>query len=874
MSLLRAIACFLLLQVAFLPKGTAQALLDQEIFVPPGTYKLEQVFELFNDSGVTVAYSPEKLPGSSWSNTSQKGTIRSYLEDIKATTGIEFKTTGDIVVISYEPKKPSDKKVSIRGFLRDAETGESLIGATVYMPGTNKGTVSNKYGYYSFTLKEGSHIIRAAFLGYNELEDTLIIKNKNKFVNFMLTPKTEQLSEIVVSAVEPDENITSLIPSRNTINLNTKGQIPYFLGEVDVLQGATLLPGISTLGEDANGLNIRGGTVDQNLILLDEATVYNPNHLFGLISIFNPETVNSLEIMKGFIPPSYGGRSSSVINVHQREGNDQNFKFTGGIGFLSARFIAEGPLKRNKSSFIASARQSLLNISLDENITSASFRDLNFKVNLKANKENTFFLSAYYGRDVNENQFNRVNRWGNRNISARWNHLFGPRIFTNFSAIISEYNYQVSQPQEAGSYIGKSRILDYTLKSDWGFVISSKHELGFGGSMILHRLKPGDRIPFEENSSSSNPLFLDSEHGLESAVYVSHQAKINKQIFALYGLRISSLQNFGPGKIYQYEEGIPKSNNSIIDTVVFNQRTIMHSSFGFEPRASFVFQLSKDKSIKTSYSRTFQYLHLISNTISPSPTDTWKLADTYIPPTSSDHFSLGYYQNFINNRWEAYVEMYYKSLANLVEYKNGADLLYNEHLETELLRGAGRSYGTEFFLKKNKGNFTGWLSYTLSKSEVKVVGSLSEENVNSGKFFPANHDKLHDISIVGIYEILPRLSGSFSFNFHSGIPFTLPAGKYEFEGITVPHFKDRNQSRLPDYHRLDFSLKWQGKKIKKSGEPKKINDYWTLSVYNAYGRNNVYSYFIQENPINNTTEIIPNTIFDRPIPAITYHFKF
>lgn len=872
MPFLKATFCLNILLFASITQ--AQNLLDRQLAIPPGSYTLEEALEIIKENGISVAYSVDKLPETNWINLLERSPLQSYLNDLANKTHIKFRVLGDLLVISYDPFQSTNHRVSIRGFLRDAETGEVLIGATVNKTGTDKGTVTNRYGYYSITLRPGVHIIKASFLGYHSLQDTIVVERNNKMVNFRLHPKTEQLDEVMISAIEPDENITSLIPSKNTINLNTRGQIPYFLGEVDVLQGATFLPGISTLGEDANGLNIRGGSVDQNLILLDEATIYNPNHVFGLISIFNPEAVNSIEIMKGFIPPSYGGRSSSVITVHQKEGNDQHYSFTGGIGLLSARMIAEGPIVREKSSFIASARQSLINLTLDDNNTTSRFNDLNLKVNWKANNKNTFYLSAYYGNDKNENAFNRVSRWGNRNISARWNRLYGPRIFGHFSAIVSEYNYRISQPQEAASYIGQSRIIDYTLKSDWGWTISPDHEIEFGGSVIFHHLKPGDRIPFEEGFSSSNPLFLDNERGLESAIYMSHQAKFGKKFSALYGARLSALHNIGPRKVYTYDKQKPKTDATITDSINYQRGELINATYGLEPRISLVFQLSDQRSIKTSYSRTFQYLHLISNTISPTPTDIWKLSDTHIPPTMSDHFSTGYYQNFNNNKWEAYIEAYYKWQNNLLEYKNGADLLYNENPETELLTGTGRSYGIEFFLKKNRGLFTGWLSYTLSKSEVKVDGNFTEERINDGQYFPANHDKLHDVSLVGIYEILPRLSGSFSFKYNSGAPFTLPIGKYEFEDIIVPDFRHRNQSRLPDYHRLDLSLKWRGKTVRKNGEPRRVKDYWTLAIYNVYGRNNVYSYFFEVNPETNTTEIIPNTIFENIIPAITYHFKF
>lgn len=829
------------------------------------TYTLSELLNSVQSQGVILAFSSDKLP-------KQKVTIPhtplalQELLDLLAEIRIHHQKVGNTLALTYRPPKIH----TIQGFIRDAQNGEVLIGASITQPDTYQGSISNNYGHYSLSLEEGKKVIVFSFIGYKRKVDTLIL-DSDVSMNVDLEPITEELAEVIVSAKEPDFNVESLIPGINTLDLSTKGQIPYFLGEVDILQGAALLPGINTLGEDANGLNIRGGAVDQNLLLLDEAPVYNPNHLFGLISVFNPEAVNNVEIMKGFVPPSYGGRASSVITVHQKEGDDQNYHFTGGLGLVSARFIAEGPLKRGESSFIVSGRQSLFNISLDDGNRS-SFQDVNAKANWKYNKRNTFYISGYFGNDRSQNTFETVRNWGNRNLSLRWNHLFTPKLFANFSAIVSQYNYKITQPREAASFVGNSRIVDYMLKSDWSYTLSPKHHFEFGGNLILHRLKPGDRIPFDENSSSDS-LLLDSEHGLESALYVSHETEINEKLKLLYGMRMSALHTLGPEEVYLYASNMPRSDASITDTVHHGQREVVKAYYGIEPRVSMALEVSNQATIKASYSRNTQYLHLISNTITPSPTDIWKLSDTHIKPTVSDHYSLGYYRNFNDNTWESYIDVYYKELSNLLEYKNGADLLFNENPETELLNGQGRAYGIEFFLKKNKGRYTGWLSYTLSRSEVKVDGSFEESTINNGQYFPSNHDRKHDISLVNIFQFNQRLSGSVSFNFNSGRPYTLPEGKYYFEGNLIPLFGQRNTNRLPDYHRLDLSVKLEGKSTRSDGSPRKWKDYWTLNIYNVYGRANVYSYLFEENESTGSTSITPYTIFDSIIPAISYHFK-
>jgi len=850
----------------------AQDIYKKEIKISPGVYSLHQVLQTIRKNGVNIAFSANKLPDKQVLIQQSPIPLSRLLEALRTQTGISFENTRQVIAIGYGATPIKKRTHTVRGVVRDKESGELLIGATLYMTESQSGTVTNNYGYFSLTLPAKKHVIRVSFVGYHSLLDTLNLSDYDQSVTILLTSDVGELNEVIVSGLEPDFNISSMVPGYNTINLSTEGQIPYFLGEVDVLQGARLLPGIKTLGEDANGLNIRGGSTDQNLILLDEATVYNPNHLYGLISIFNPEAVNHVEIMKGFIPPSYGGRASSVITVHQKEGDYNNYHFTGGVGLVSAKFIAEGPIKKKESSFILSGRQSLLNLQLEDD-SKTNFQDLNTKINWKMNDKNTFYLSGYFGNDRSSNTFSTVRNWGNRNTVFRWNHMYGKRTFSNISAIISDYNYKITQPQEAASYIGKSKIIDYTLKGDWGFTMNPKNEIQFGFSSILHRLKPGDRIPYSP-TSSSNPLHLNPEHGLESAIYASHEAKINSHLTVLYGLRLSSLLNIGSSEIFDYAANKPRTDESITDTTNYKKGQLVKSYLGKEPRLSINYQFNAQSSIKASFTRSYQYLHLISSTITPSPTDIWKLSGTYVKPTSSNHYSLGYYHNMADNNWEMYVDTYYKSIQNIVEYKNGANLLFKPNPETELLNGQGRAYGVEFFIKKNKGRFTGWISYTLSRSEIKVDSKFASETINGGNYFPSNYDKTHDISVVGIYKILPRLSGSFSFNFNTGRPFTLPLGKYDYGGNQIPLFGYRNQNRLPDYHRLDISLKWYGKTHKSDGSPKKYQDYWTLVVYNVYARKNVYSYLFEKNSETGVTTIVPYSIFRTAIPGITYNFKF
>ncbi len=851
------------------------------VFFDKPSYSVEAlVLELDRQLAATLVYSLDKLPDGTIDLKKSNYSQREILKVLKRRGVSSMIRNNRILLISTDlPGKI--RNFTLSGYVRDDDTGEALIGANVYTSDNEHGVITNRYGYYSMTLPEGDYDIRATFIGLHSPKKTVNL-TKNKAHHFRMTESVEELQEVVISSRPPSFNITGVIPGINAIDFTTDNHIPYFMGEVDVFQGSLLLPGIKILGEEAAGINVRGGNIDENLILLDEAPIYNPTHYFGLISVFNPEAVNDIQFLKGFFPSQYGGRASSVISVHQKEGNDQEYHFAGGLGLLSARLLAEGPIKKGKSSFLVSGRRSIVdptelgpdNVNRNSN---TSFGDVNLKMNWKFNDRNTLYLSSYLGQDRNRTSFDSDRRWGNNTVTLRWNRQFAKRIFGHFSGVLSSYNYRIIDPREAGSFVGKFRITDYTAKADFSYFVSPNSQFDFGLISTFHRLAPGTRQPFDPDDSSTNPLELDSEHGFESGIYLSHQWQVFPNLEVLYGARLSSLHNIslGSSEIYRYFPGGPKTDETIADTVKLSNWELIRDFYNIEPRASLNWRLNENTSIKAAYNRTYQYIHLISNTITPSPTDVWKLSDRNIEPTQTDHFSLGYYRNFQNNSWESSLEIFHKDIRNIIDYKDGADLLFNPNPETEFLNARGRASGLEFFLKKNTGITRGWVSYTLSRTVRKVKSDLPEENINDGAFFPDNNDKTHDFSLVILHQFTPRLSFSSTFNYSTGRPITLPIGKYTFEGNPIPHFSGRNQDRLSDYHRLDLSARLQGKKVRNDGKTRKFTDSWTLTLYNAYARRNAFSYIFREDPdVPGQTQIVRYSVFGSIIPSLTYNFKF
>lgn len=846
----------------------AQSALDEPVSIKAGTYSLTTALQDLKLNGAPIIFSQNRLPETPI-RIEKNETLRQLLERLQSQELFLFKVErSHIQIVKFQPPR-----FTINGLVRDEETGEHLIGATIQIQRTTDGTISNGYGYFSLTLPIGTYDISFSHVGYQPYS-TQVNLSSDTYLSVTITPSAVILDEVEVHSRSADLNVKENIPSISRLNIeNEAGRIPYFLGEVDIIQNALLQPGIKTIGEDASGIHVRGGRADQNLILLDEATIYNPNHFYGLISVFNPEAVNDVRIMKGFVPPSYGGRSASVMEVRQKEGNANKFGYSGGIGVLSARLLAEGPLKKGKSSFLASGRQSLLNLSLDDFASSSvrrnriRFQDLNLKLNSRPNQNNTFYLSGYFGNDRNTAGFNSIRNWGNKMVNMRWNHIFSPKLFANFSTFLSEYVYRIESSEEPGAFVSKSRIVDYSLKSDLTYSFNPSNELNFGFSSILHRLQPGDREPFNIDATT-NTIRLDPELGLESALYLNQHTDFGPVRFN-YGVRYSLFHNLGPEEVKVYDPNFSPSDTTIIDTLSFEKNEIIRKYGNFEPRFSANWIINQRTSLKASYSKTIQYLHLISNTLAPAPTDIWKLSDTYIPPGVSHQYSLGLYKNLKDNQWETNFELYYKDNLQDLAYRNGADLVFNENIETELLIGTGRSYGFEFYAAKKTGKVTGWVSYALSRSETRL--NEDEQRI----YVLNNFDKTHDLSTTWVYKFSDRISFSSNFILATGIPLTLPGDKYVFEGNLIPHFSDRNKSRLPNYHRLDLSLKWTGKKLRNDGSQRKNRDFWIFTIYNAYARRNVNSYFFRESLQNpGFGEIVQYSIFGTIIPAITYNFKF
>lgn len=862
----------LLLLTTFLLTG--QRILKERITLDSKNIEVNELLSFLRSEGFNLAYSSDMIPDESITLSSLNPTLQELFNQLRTDFGIKYRVNDNLIVLSHEPLA-----FTLSGYIKDSKSGEALIGATVFVGDSGNGTITNNYGFYSLTLPKGEYVVSFRYVGYQTIKQEISLRANNRYM-VNLSEISEELEEVTVSGITPSFNIDNLIPGVNQINFGEDWPIPYFLGEQDIFQNSLTLPGIRSVGEDATGLNIRGGDIDQNLILFDEAPIYNPNHFYGLISVFNPEVTNNVEIMKGHIPAQYGGRASSVINIYQREGNNQEFHASGGIGIVSGRLAVEGPIKKNESSYLFSIRRSLLNFSIEDFVNSSlgdsrtNFQDINGKLNWNLNAKNRLFLSGYFGRDRNRAGFDAIRRWGNRSLSLRWNKIFNPRLFSNFTGIVSEYNYRIEDPQEVGSFIGTSFIRNYSAKADFGFLINPRNTLDFGLQTTLHRLLPGERQPFDEDASAI-PIELDKEDALESAMYAAHHSELSRNLSIQYGLRVSSLHNMGPGDIFVYQSGVPKEDNTISDTLSYRSGQVFERKFNFEPRISLNVKLTNKQSIKASFSRTAQYIHLLSNTVSPSPTDIWKLSDRNIRPTLASHYSLGYYTNSNNEAWEFSAEVYYKNISNVIDFKDGADLLFNSNVETELLSGMGRSYGLELFIKKNIGDFRGWLSYTLSRAEQRFDSPYESLQINSGSFFPTDFDRLHDVTITSLYQWTSRLSVSATFNYNSGRPLTLPVGKFVFDNKIVPHFEDRNLHRLPEYSRLDLSLRLKGKAVRRSGDVRKNSDEWVLTLYNAYARKNIYSYFFRESEENpGETEAIPYSIFGTIIPSITYNFRF
>ena len=767
----------------------------------------------------------------------------------------------------------AQKKYTISGNIKDHNDGEDLIGASVTVKELKGvGATSNVYGFYSLTLPEGEYTLVYSFVGYADTEQKISLKQDTK-QNIELKTSATTINEVVISAKKENQNVVSNQMSIARLDLREAALIPVIFGERDIMKTLQLMPGVQTAGEGSSGFYVRGGTADQNLILLDGAPVYNASHLMGFFSVFNSDALKDVKLYKGAIPAQFGGRLSSVLDIKMKEGNSKKLAVSGGIGLISSKLMIEAPIVKDKGSFMVSGRRTyadlFLKLSSDEKQKNSSlyFYDFNIKANYKITEKDRIFLSGYFGND--HFGFNNVMGfdWGNKTTTLRWNHIFNDKLFSNTSLIYSDYDYHV-QLERLDLDMG-AKIEDFNVKQDFDYYPSSKIKLKFGGNAIYHTFNPGY---LATDDTTFNDIDIENRYSLESDLYLSCEHTVSSLFHLSYGLRYSNFIQIGPGDIYSFD-----NDGNLTDTTHYDAWKSVASYNGLSPRLSAKYILTENSSIKASYSRTYQYLHLLSNSTSGSPVDTWLPSSNNIKPEIADQVALGYFRNFSHNMFESSVELYFKTMDNVIDYRPGAVVNLNPALEGELLYGIGRAYGLELFFKKKKGDWTGWISYTLAKSEKKIDG------INKGDWYAAKQDRSHDLSLVSMYRIGKRWQVSGTWVFYTGNAVTFPSGKYMIDGQILNYYTERNGYRMPDYHRLDFSVTLFGKKYKEYTDPetkkiikkkRRFESSWNLSLYNVYMRENAYSIDFQQSETDpDKTEAVQLSLF-KLVPSISYNFKF
>ena len=769
----------------------------------------------------------------------------------------------------------AQEKFTISGTISDANSNETLIGVNIYVPELKIGTSTNAYGFYSLTLPEGTYKVEFSYVGYQTVfEEISFSQNVKK--NLSLSTDGEQLQEVIITE-KPRANIRKAEMSVNKMSIATIKKMPVVLGEVDVIKSILLLPGVTNAGEGASGFNVRGGGADQNLILLDEATIFNSSHVFGFFSVFNPDAIKDLKLYKGGIPARYGGRGSSVLDIYQKDGNSKSFHMNGGIGLISSRLLAEGPIVKDRGSFLIGGRGSYahLFLKLADNDNSAYFYDLNAKLSYKLDDKNSLYMSGYFGRDVFNLAGSFVNIYGNSTLNVRWNHLYSDKLFSNLSLIYSDYYYGLTLDFVGFQY--DSGIKNYNIKYDFKNYISDKLKLNFGANAIYYDFNPGTITP---NSSTSgiNYRQLEQKYAFEPSLYLEAEHDVTKKLSLMYGLRYSMFYRLGQSTVNLYDNNQAVAYDEVlkiykkgttIGTEFYDSNKTLASFDNFEPRFSASYALNDNQSIKASYNRMTQYLQLVSNTSSPTPLDVWTPSDRYIKPQIVDQVALGYFQNFKNDEYSLEVESFYKTVKNRIDYIDGADLIANEALEQIILNGRLRSYGLELMFRKNTGRFNGWISYTLSKSEQQTPGRTATEiGINNGNWYKSAYDKLHNIAVTTSYELAKKWTLGANFALQSGQPVTFPNGQYQYQDITIPSYGLRNEERLPSYNHLDIAATYTPKPDKKKG----WQGEWVFSIYNIYNRHNAASINFRQKT-NGPNEAVRFSIFGI-VPAVSYNFKF
>lgn len=738
---------------------------------------------------------------------------------------------------------------SISGTITDKTNGELLLGAAVLDTATGTAAFTNIYGFFSIDVPKQDAYLKIMSMGY----DTKFVLVKSSFTDVLevsLSESSTVLDEIVVTSKKEDVQLTNT--EIGTVELGPKKieKVPVLFGEKDILKTIQLLPGISTVSEGSSNFSVRGGSFDQNLIQLDEAVVFSPSHLLGFFSTFNSDAIKNVKVYKGGIPAEFGGRGSSVLDIQMKEGNNQSYQGKASIGLISSKLLLEGPIQKDQSSFLISGRRTYADAiagagGFIDGDTKLYFYDLNGKMNFKLGSKDRVYVSGYSGEDVFSLDGVGTN-WQNQTVSARWNHIISPTAFSNSTFNYSNYDFGFSLDTNANFNSG---IEDWSVKHDITKFYKD-HELKYGFSSIYHTFDPGN---LDVTNADLSPPVLEEKIAFESGLYISDVFEVNNRLKLDMGLRWSMFNQVGPGSVYTYDE-----NNAITDSTWYDSGEIVKTFNNLEPRITMNYSLTSESSLKMGYNRMAQYLHLLSNSTSGQPTDTWVPSTNNVAPMNVDQVSLGYFRNFENNTYKASVEGYFKNMVNITDYENGTNLLLNEKIEAMIISGVGRSYGLEFLLEKTKGKFTGWASYTLSRSEQKIDG------INSGQWYRSNVDKPHDVSLVGSYEISDRLFLSGAFVYGTGRPVTWPTGQYTINDELYPLYSGRNEQRMPDYHRMDLNLTYK---------TKKQNGQWDFSIYNVYNRKNAYSIDFRNNPDTNENEAVMTYLFGI-IPSVSYSLNF
>ncbi len=755
------------------------------------------------------------------------------------------------------------EKVNLNGYIKDAANGEVLIGATVTVKGSGRGVATNTYGFYSLNLPKGSYELEFSYVGYKPVSKKVAL-NANMKLDMELESDTRSLQEVTVTAERKDANVTRNAMSAQKIEIGAIRKIPALMGEIDLLKAIQLLPGVVSAGEGTSSFSVRGGGIDQNLIILDEATVYNASHLMGFFSVFNNDAIKNLTLYKGDIPTTYDGRLSSLLEVNMKDGNSKKISGSGGIGTISSRLTLEGPINKDRTSFVVSARRTyadlFLKLSKDEKISDNQlyFYDLNAKVNHRFDDNNRLFISAYLGRDVFKNKDAGFD-FGNSTFTMRWNHLFSKSLFSNLSLIYCNYKYGLESSMSGESnFDWRYKMRDYGLKYDFSYYATPEATYKFGYQATYHNLSPGT-ITSSGGMTSYDPYVLPDNNALEQAIYASGDYKLSDKLSAKVGLRLNAFSNVGSSIVFKYDE-----NYNSTDSTIYGNGKFIKTFLRLSPRVGMTYQLDNRSSLKANYTRTNQFLQMASNSTAGTPLDLWFTASQNVKPQTCDQFALGYFRNFFDNSVEASVELFYKDMRNTIDFRDHAQLLLNRKLDGELRFGKSHAYGAEFLLQKTKGKTTGWISYAYSRSERTING------VNNGNSYVAPYDRPHTVYIVANHDLNNKISFGANFVYSSGQPVTYPVARMEMGGVIVPVYSNRNEYRMPDYHRLDVSLTYKPQSKKKrlwDGE-------WNFSIYNVYGHKNAWAInFVgdEDNPYRTKAEMTYLFTF---IPSVTYNFKF